>query len=154
MNKQSGAEALKLENQVCFPLYACAKEVVRQYRPYLEELELTYTQYIAMLVLWERGSVDSRALSRCLHLDFGTLTPVLKRLEALGYLTRARSAEDERVLILTLRDKGRALRDKAARIPPAMADCLGLTDAEFITLYALLYKSLGIMEGRRSKNEA
>lgn len=151
MNKDS--EALRLENQVCFPLYACAKEVVRQYRPYLEKLGLTYTQYITMLVLWEKERVDSRALGSCLHLDFGTLTPVLKRLEAMGLLTRERSAEDERVLLVTLSEKGRALRAEAEGIPPAMAECLGLSGEEFATLYALLYKSLGIMEGRREGNE-
>ena len=91
-------DALKLENQVCFPLYACTKELVRQYGPYLKELNLTYTQYIVMMVLWERERVSSRELAECLHLDYGTLTPVLKRLDQAGYLTRERAAEDERLL--------------------------------------------------------
>ena len=139
-------DALKLENQVCFPLYACTKELVRQYGPYLKALNLTYTQYIVMMVLWERERVSSRELAECLHLDYGTLTPVLKRLEQAGYLTRARTAEDERLLTLTLTGRGRALKDKAGAIPPAIADCMGLTTEEFGALYTLTYKALKHME--------
>ena len=139
-------DALKLENQVCFPLYACAKELVRQYGPYLKELNLTYTQYIVMMVLWEKETVSSRELAACLHLDYGTLTPVLKRLEQAGYLTRARTAEDERLLTLTLTNKGRALKANAVTIPPVIAECMGLTMEEFGTLYTLAYKALKNME--------
>ena len=99
-NETEEYSALKLENQVCFPLYACSKELVRQYGPYLKALNLTYTQYIVMMVLWEKETVSSRELASCLHLDYGTLTPVLKRLDQAGYLTRARAAEDERLLTL------------------------------------------------------
>ena len=141
-------DALKLKNQVCFPLYACAKELVRQYGPYLKELNLTYTQYIVMMVLWEKETVSSRELASCLHLDYGTLTPVLKRLEQAGYLTRARTQEDERLLTLTLTEKGRALKASAVTIPPAIAACMGLTMEEFGTLYQLSYKALRHMEER------
>ena len=139
---------LRLGNHVCFPPYACAKELVRQYGPYLKKLNLTYTQYIVMMVLWEREEVSSRELSECLHLDYGTLTPVLKRLDRAGYLTRTRAAEDERLLRLTLTSAGRDLREQAAAIPPAMARCMGLSPEEFKTLYALTYKALAHMESK------
>ena len=141
-------DALKLEKQVCFPLYACAKELVRQYGPYLKELNLTYTQYIVMMVLWEKEAVSSRELAACLHLDYGTLTPVLKRLEQAGYLTRERTAEDERLLTLALTEKGRELKTNAVTIPPAIAERMGLTLEEFGTLYQLTYKALKHMEER------
>ena len=147
-------DALKLENQVCFPLYACTKELVRQYGPYLKELNLTYTQYIVMMVLWERERVSSRQLAECLHLDYGTLTPVLKRLDQAGYLIRERAEEDERLLTLTLTRKGRDLKEQAARIPPAIGACMGLTPEEFGMLYTLTYKALKHMEERRQEDEA
>jgi len=139
-------ESLKLCNQVCFPLYACSKELVRQYGPYLKELDLTYTQYLVMMVLWEKQTVSSRELAACLHLDYGTLTPVLKRLEHAGYLQRTRAPEDERLLTLDLTEQGRELREKAVSIPPAVAACMGLTMEEFQTLYQLTYKALEHME--------
>ena len=144
-------DGLKLENQVCFPLYACAKELVRQYGPYLKALDLTYTQYIVMMVLWEKESVSSRALAECLHLDYGTLTPVLKRLEQTGYLRRERAAQDERLLTLTLTDSGRSLRQRAVTIPQSIASCMGLTREEFAELYALTYKALKHMESNRTE---
>ena len=137
---------LKLNNQVCFPLYACSKELVRQYGPFLKELDLTYTQYITMMVLWEKEVASSRELARCVHLDYGTLTPVLKRLEQAGYVTRARAEEDERTLTLTLTEEGRRLKDKAVHIPPAIAKKMGLTKEEFESLYMLTYKALKHME--------
>lgn len=139
-------DVLKLQNQVCFPLYACSKELVRQYGPYLKELDLTYTQYLVMLVMWEREKVSSRELAECLHLDYGTLTPVLKRLERAGYLMRERSAQDERQLTLSLTEEGRELRSGAVTIPPAIAECMGLTQEEFVTLYMLTNKALKHME--------
>ena len=141
-------DALKLNNQVCFPLYACTKELVRQYAPYLKELGLTYTQYLVMMVLWEKETVSSRELAQCLRLDYGTLTPVLRRLQQSGYLTKERSAEDERLLTLSLTDKGRDLRSSATGIPPAIAACMGLSNEEFIQLYSLAYKALNHMEQR------
>lgn len=139
-------ESLKLCNQVCFPLYACSKELIRQYGPYLKELGLTYTQYLVMMVLWEKQTVTSRELAECLHLDYGTLTPVLKRLEHAGYLQRTRAAEDERLLTLILTEQGKNLQDQAVSIPPAVAECMGLTEDEFQTLYVLTYKALQHME--------
>lgn len=144
-------EALKLRNQVCFPLYACSKELVRQYGPFLRDLGLTYTQYIVMMVLWERETVSSRDLAECLHLDYGTLTPVLRRLSQAGYLTRERSGEDERLLTLTVTESGKALREKAVSVPSAVAGCVGLTPEEFRTLYILTYKALRNMESRRKE---
>ena len=144
--KKSKYDSLKLQNQVCFPLYACSKELVRQYGPYLKKLDLTYTQYVVMMVIWEKETVSSRELAECTHLDYGTLTPVLKRLEKVGYITRKRSPEDERLLILTLTDAGRKLKDKAVDIPSCMAKCMGLTADEFKQLYLLTYKALKNME--------
>ena len=139
-------ESLRLCNQVCFPLYACSKELIRQYGPYLRELNLTYTQYLVMMVLWEKQAVSSRELAECLHLDSGTLTPVLKRLEHAGYLQRTRAPEDERLLMLTLTEQGRNLRDQAISIPPVIAERMGLTTDEFQTLYLLTNKALQHME--------
>ena len=144
-----GYEVLKLQNQVCFPLYACSKELVRQYGPVLKELDLTYTQYIVMMVLWERETVSSRELAECLHLDYGTLTPVLKRLNLVGYLTRERASDDERLLTLKLTEKGRELKKKAVSVPPAISRLMGLTVEEFGTLYMLTYKALKKMEHTR-----
>ena len=146
-------DVLRLENQVCFPLYACTKELVRQYAPYLKELGLTYTQYLVMMVLWEKETVSSRELAGSLHLDYGTLTPVLKRLEKSGYLTRERSAEDERILTLTLTAEGRALRDRALEIPPCVAKSMGLSDEEFALMYKLAYKALDHMENSNQTGE-
>ena len=139
-------ESLKLCNQVCFPLYACSKELVRQYGPYLQELGLTYTQYLVMMVLWEKQTVSSRELAECVRLDYGTLTPVLKRLEQAGYPQRTRAREDERLLTLALTERGKDLRDKAVSVPPAVAECMGLTPEEFRALYMLTYKALRHME--------
>ena len=146
MKKKEEYNSLKLCNQVCFPLYACSKELVRQYGPFLKDLDLTYTQYITMMVMWEKEEVSSRDLAECLHLDYGTLTPVLKRLEQTGYITRERSAEDERLLTLKLTGEGRKLKEKAVHIPPAMAKKVGLSEEEFRTLYTLTYKALMNME--------
>ena len=145
-------ESLRLCNQVCFPLYACSKELVRQYGPYLKELGLTYTQYLVMMVLWEKQTVSSRELAECVRLDYGTLTPVLKRLEEAGYLRRTRDPEDERLLTLLLTKQGNDLRDKALSVPPAVAECMGLTAEEFQALYTLTYKALHHME-HNDKNE-
>ncbi len=148
---KSSYDALKLQNQVCFPLYACTKELVRQYGPYLKKLDLTYTQYIVMMVLWEMERVSSRELAELLHLDYGTLTPVLKRLEQAGYVTRQRDPQDERLLTLSLPEDGRDLKDRAVAIPPAIAGCMGLTPEEFGTLYRLAYKALKNMESGKDK---
>ncbi|MBO4415183.1 MAG: MarR family transcriptional regulator [Lachnospiraceae bacterium] len=139
-------DPLKLENQLCFPLYACAKEVVRRYKPMLDKLDLTYTQYIAMMVLWSQKKLNVKELGDCLYLDSGTLTPVLKKLESKGYITRERSEKDERNLIVTITEDGEALKTKAVCIPAEMSACVRLSPGEAKTLYELLYKLLGNME--------
>lgn len=139
-------DALKLENQLCFPLYACSRNVIREYKPFLDRLDLTYTQYIAMLVLWERGSLTVKELGEALYLDSGTLTPLLKKLEAKGLINRKRSTADERNLILNLTKAGNAMREKAASIPGELAKKVPLTQEEARTLYDLLYKVLGNLE--------
>ena len=140
---------LKLESQLCFPLYACSKEIIRRYKPYLDELDLTYTQYITMMVLWERGSVSVKELGEALYLDSGTLTPLLKKLENKGYIKRSRSKEDERNLIVTLTDKGWELREEMLSIPRSMASCVDLEPQEAADLYRLLYKVLGVQTEKR-----
>ena len=139
---QEKYEALLLENQLCFPLYAASREVIKRHRSYLDALGLTYTQYIVLLVVWAEGTISVRDLGRRLHLDSGTLTPVLKTMEKAGYITRRRCQEDERVLLITVTDAGMALREQAAHIPAALHDTLTLDETERADLYRLLYKVL------------
>ena len=135
-------DALKLENQICFPLYACSREIIKQYKPFLDEVDLTYTQYITMMVLWEKKQLNAKELGNILFLDSGTLTPLLKKLEAKGLLTRERSKEDERNLIVTITKAGDELKEKALQIPEQMAQCSTLEPQEAATLYKILYKML------------
>ena len=114
-------EQLLLKNQLCFPLYACGRKIVNSYTPYLKPLGLTYTQYIVMMVLWEKESVNVGQLGEILSLDAGTLTPLLKRLEKAGYVTRERSKEDERITIVTITAEGEALKEKCKDIPGKLA---------------------------------
>ena len=138
-----GYEQLKLENQLCFPLYAAAKEVVRQYKPVLDELDLTYTQYITMMVLWEKESLNVKELGSMLYLDSGTLPPLLKKLEAKGYVTRSRCKEDERNLIISITEKGDALKKRAANIPGDMTEkFVNISNDEIKVMYHALYKLL------------
>ena len=139
-------DELKLENQLCFPLYACSREVIKRYRPFLDELGLTYTQYVAMMVFWEQGAISVKELGQKLYLDSGTLTPVLKSLEQKGYITRRRSETDERVLIAALTDAGAALRENAAEIPGRICACIQLEPEEAMQLHQLLYKLLDVMK--------
>ncbi len=139
-NNEEKYESLKLSNQLCFPLYACSKEIIRKYKPYLDKIDLTYTQYITMMVLWEKQSVNVKTLGDCLYLDSGTLTPVLKKLESKGYITRMRSSEDERNLVVTITDEGEALKDKAVDIPASIGSCVNLNKEEAEILYKILYK--------------
>lgn len=136
-------ESLKLGNQLCFPLYACSKEIIRRYKPFLDNIDLTYTQYITMMVLWEDKSVNVKSLGERLYLDSGTLTPVLKKLASKGYITRERSTEDERNLVVTITKEGEQLRDKALDIPSEMSACVKLKPEEAKILYDLLYKIIG-----------
>lgn len=143
----SHTDPLLLENQLCFPLYACARAVTRQYKPHLDALGLTYTQYITMMVLWEETAVNVKHLGERLHLDSGTLTPLLKKLESAGLITRERSAEDERERIVRLTARGTQLKQVAADIPGKVGSCLPLSPAEAGQLYILLYRILDDLDG-------
>lgn len=136
-------DALKLNNQICFPLYACSREIIKQYKPFLDEIGLTYTQYIAMMVLWEHKTMNVKAMGEILYLDSGTLTPLLKKLESKGLVTRQRSSADERNLIVTITESGEALKEKAVAVPEAIAKCAKLELEEAAMLYKILYKMLG-----------
>ena len=137
---------LKLESQLCFPLYACSKEIVKRYKPLLDELDLTYTQYITMMVLWEEKEINVKSLGSKLFLDSGTLTPLLKKLELKGYIKRSRATEDERNLIIKITEKGMDLRKKAKTIPKAISKCVNLTPEEATNLYKTLYKILDTID--------
>ena len=136
-------EKLKLENQLCFPLYACSREIIRRYKPFLDEIGLTYTQYIAMMVLREWKQVTVKRMGELLYLDSGTLTPLLKKMEAAGLLKRSRAKEDERSVIIELTEKGEALKDQAVTIPDRMFQCISVNEEESRDLYRLLYQILG-----------
>ena len=142
MNKNTAKEALRLDNQLCFPIYAASREVIKQYHPCLTDLNLTYTQYLVMMVLWENAPVTEKEMGRRLHLDSGTLTPVLKSLEGKGFIERTRSKEDERVVCVYLTDEGSALENRAVGIPALISDTIPLTAEERETLRALLGKIL------------
>lgn len=133
---------LKLENQLCFPLYACSKEIIRKYKPFLDKLDLTYTQYIVMLVLWEKHEMNVKHLGEYLFLDSGTLTPVLKKLEKKNYINKNRLADDERNVVISITKEGTKLKEKAKDVPKCMAKCINLSKNEAETLYKLLYKML------------
>ena len=138
----SNFDALKLSNQLCFPLYAASREVIKRYRPYLDALNLTYTQYIAMMVLWEEKKINAKELGNRLFLDSGTLTPVLKSMESKGFLTRYRCREDERILMVEITEAGEALKHRAVEIPEKIASCVHLEWEEATEMYRLLYKVL------------
>ena len=135
-------DAVKLENQLCFPLYAAARETIKLYKPYLDKLDLTYTQYITMMVLWEKRQQTVKELGAALYLDSGTLTPLLKKLEEKGYVSRNRSEIDERNLIVSITEAGDALREQALGIPTEMTKWVNLTAEEAKRLYDLLYHLL------------
>lgn len=135
-------DCLKLENQLCFPMYAASKEIIRRYKPFLEDLDLTYTQYIVMLVLWEEKESNVKSLGEKLFLDSGTLTPLLKKLEDKGYITRTKLSSDERNLIIRITKVGEKLREKAKDIPMKMGKCIDLNKEDAIALYNILYKIL------------
>ncbi|MCH5271505.1 MAG: MarR family transcriptional regulator [Lachnospiraceae bacterium] len=137
-------DALKIENQICFPLYACSREIIKQYKPFLNELDLTYTQYITMMVLWEHKTQTVKELGERLFLDSGTLTPLLKKMEAKGLLCRKRSVEDERNLLVTITEAGEQLKERAVTVPAQMAKCSLLDSKEAAELYRILYKMLGM----------
>lgn len=133
---------LKLQNQLCFPLYACSKEIVRLYKPYLNKVDLTYTQYITMMVLWEEREMNVKELGNRLFLDSGTLTPLLKKLESKGYVERNRLSSDERNLIIKITAKGDKLKEQCKDIPSCVSKCVNLNKQEAEFLYSILYKVL------------
>ena len=135
---------LKLKNQLCFPLYAASRELIKRHREYLELIDMTYTQFIVMLVLWEERKLNVKALGRRLCLDSGTLTPVLKSLESKGYVDRTRSDEDERVLVVEVTPEGDALKERAEALPHQARGPANLSEEEADQLYRLLYKLLDI----------
>lgn len=134
-------DVLKLENQLCFPLYACAREVVKRYRPFLDEIDLTYTQYVTMMVMWEHRSINSKEMGELLHLDSGTLTPVLKALEKKGLVTRARGL-DRRNLDVTLTEAGEVLKERAVEVPAKVGGCLEIDMEDAVVLSGILNKML------------
>ena len=144
-------DVLKLENQLCFPLYAVSKEIVRKYKPFLDEIDLTYTQYICMMAMWEHENMNVKELGEYLYLDSGTLTPLLKKLEEKEYIKRTRSKNDERNLIVKLTDKGKKLRDEAISIPTKMACSLNLSIDEVKVLKKLLNNLLNNLENNIDK---
>lgn len=135
-------DCLKLENQLCFPLYAAAKEIVRKYKPLLDRLDLTYTQYITMMVMWEYKELNVKEIGEKLFLDSGTLTPVLKTLEHKGYIKRNRDENDERNVIIHITESGNKLKDQALTVPEEIFKCIKLSEEEASFLYNVLYKIL------------
>lgn len=146
-------EAMKLANQLCFPLYAAARNVTGLYTPWLKPLGLTYTQYIVLLVLWEKDGISVTEIGERLMLDNGTLSPLLKKLEQAGYITRQRDREDERVVIIRLTEDGRILQEKARDVPAKIANCIDLPAEKARTLYALLYELLDNRKNKKTEGE-
>ena len=132
-------DCLKLDNQLCFPLYVCAKEIVRKYKPFLDELDITYTQYITLMALWEKGALSVKELGKMLFLDSGTLTPLLKTLEAKKLVTRTRDREDERNLVVSLTEEGTQLRERALSVPVKMGSCINIDPKDAADLYRILH---------------
>lgn len=142
-------DVLKLENQLCFPLYAVSKEIVRRYTPFLIDIDLTYTQYIVMMLMWEYRELSVKEIGKKLFLDSGTLTPLLKNLEKKGLVTRERSKTDERFLVVSITDAGMELREKAVDIPAKIGGCIQLDEQDAVQLYLIVKKILGQFEGDR-----
>ncbi len=139
MNKE---DCLKLENQLCFPLYAASRKIIRKYKPLLDKLDLTYTQYICMMVLWEEKEINVKRLGEKLFLDSGTLTPLLKKLEQKEYITRKRETKDERNLNISITKKGEELKKEAESIPEIVGKCININGEDALKLYQILYEIL------------
>lgn len=139
-------ELLKLDNQLCFPLYAASKEIIRRYKPLLDKLDITYTQYIVLLVLWEKDQILVKDLGSRLYLDSGTLTPLLKKLETKKLISLSKGIKDGRELVISLTKKGLQLKEQAYEVPLSIGGCVKLEKDEAITLYKLLYKVLSGLE--------
>ena len=145
MSQNNDYEMLKLDNQLCFPLYACSKEIIKRYKPFLDKIDLTYTQYLAMMVLWEHNNMNVKELGDKLFLDSGTLTPLLKKLEEKQYITRERSKTDERSVSVTITEKGLNLRDDAKLIPAEMGRCVNLPAEDAASLYRILRQLMTVL---------
>ena len=135
-------DPLLLKNQLCFPTYAVSNKILRKYKPLLDELDLTYTQYICMMVMWEKKEVNEKELCDSLYLKTNTLTPLIKRLEEKNYITISKSKVDKRNLVIKLTEDGLALKEKAQNVPNCIKDEFNLTEEEAIFLYKILYKIL------------
>ena len=144
-------DCLLLKNQLCFPTYAVSNKILRKYKPFLDELDLTYTQYICMLVMWEHKSLNVKKLGEYIYLDSGTLTPLLKKLEEKGYIERNKNLKDERNLTISITDKGLKLRDKALSVPQSIGSCIQLSPEEATLLYKVLYKILNNLDDNKSQ---
>ncbi|SFC80803.1 DNA-binding transcriptional regulator, MarR family [Zunongwangia mangrovi] len=138
-------EALKLDHQLCFPLYTASRLVIQRYQPMLKELDITYPQYLVLMVLWEKDEVNLSTIAEKLQLQSNTLTPLLKRLQQRELLERKRSETDERNIVITLTKKGKSLKDQACDVPAMLAEQLPLEEEEAKELYRLLYKMIGKM---------
>ena len=145
-------EAMKLGNQLCFPLYAASRNVISLYTPHLKPLGLTYTQYIVFLALWERDGLTVGELCETLMLDNGTISPLLKKMQEAGYIRRTRSETDDRVVVVTLTEAGRAMQEKAKDVPAQVAACMDLSSEKAQTLYTLLYELLNNQKNKQTKN--
>ena len=139
-------EITRLEDLKSFPLYACSKEIIRRYKPFLDPMDLTYTQYLTLMALWEKKCITVKALGECLYLDSGTMTPVLKKLEAKGYISRTRSTQDERSVVIELTERGTELQQEMGWIPSKVNEKVKLTEEEAATLNTLLQKILSGLE--------
>lgn len=142
-------ESLKLQNQLCFPLYSVSNSIIRSYKPLLDELGLTYTQYLAMMALWEKERLNEKELGECLFLKSNTLAPLLKKLRAKGFVSIQKDKKDARNIVISLTEEGRMLKDKAIHIPSSIAKTLNISQQEAIKLYQILHK---ILEGKNNKN--
>lgn len=149
-NEKNGKyESLRLKNQLCFPLYAVSNLITRKYKPLLDKLGLTYTQYIVMIVLWEKAKVNEKCLCEALCLKSNTLTPLLRKLQAKGFINKVKDEGDERNLVITLTEAGERLRENAVCVPEAIAQEFHLSAEEGVALYTILYKML---DEERTKN--
>lgn len=142
-------DCLKLENQLCFPLYVCSKEIVSRYRPYLEPLGLTYTQYIAMMALWEKDGMTVMDLGKALYLDSGTLSPLLRKLESKGFVERNRNPSDERSVIVKVTEEGWGLREKLKDVPGSVGSCIDISKDDALALYRILNSIMSKCESPR-----
>lgn len=143
MNKY---DSIKLDNQVCFSLYAASREIIKLYKPFLDKYNLTYTQYVAMLVIWEDEKSTVKDIGKRLHLDSGTLTPLLKKIESMGLIKRYRDVNDDRVVIVELTENGRALKEEVLEVPNEMACKINMPKEDLIELKKRLDSLLKIIE--------